>query len=151
MTWISDSRLVTSVGKAGGFGVFAAGNMSVNKFKKEIKVLKEKKINFAVNLITIAPNYKKQLQLIIELDIPFVVFVGGFPRKVDIKVAKESGSKVMCFASTESIAQRMIDYGADALILEGCEAGGHIGYVSTIVLIQQVLFNFPEIPVFIAL
>ena len=150
MTWISDSRLVTSVGKAGGFGVFAAGNMSVNKFKKEIKVLKEKKINFAVNLITIAPNYKKQLQLIIELDIPFVVFVGGFPRKVDIKVAKESGSKVMCFASTESIAQRMIDYGADALILEGCEAGGHIGYVSTIVLIQQVLFNFPEIPIFIA-
>ena len=58
--------------------------------------------------------------------------------------AKASGAKVLCFASTESIAKRMIDYGADGLILEGSEAGGHIGHVSTVVLLQEILFEFPD-------
>jgi enoyl-[acyl-carrier protein] reductase II len=79
-----------------------------------------------------------------------VVFAGSFPRDRDIAAVKDMGAKVMCFASTESIARRMLDFGADALILEGMEAGGHVGHVSLMVLLQQVLFSVPEVPVFVA-
>ncbi len=150
MTWISNSELVKAVSDAGGFGVLAAGNMPADIFEEEVKKLKKDKVNFAVNLITIAPNYMNHLKSSINLGVNHIVFAGSFPRKNEIKMAKDSGAKVTCFASTESIAQRMIDYGTDALILEGSEAGGHIGHVSTIVLIQQVLFNFPDIPIFVA-
>ncbi len=151
MTWLSDSKLVKAVSDAGGFGVLAAGNMPVELLGKEIKTLNNDKANFAVNLIVIAPNYMEHLKKAIELNVKYIVFAGSFPRKEEVKLAKESGAKVITFASTESIAQRMIDYGADALILEGSEAGGHIGHVSTIVLLQQVLFNFSDkIPIFVA-
>jgi len=150
MTWISDSNLVKSVSEAGGLGVLAAGNMPVDLFAKEIKILKESNLNYAVNLITIAPNYPDHLKCAVEMGVPIVFFAGSFPKKNELQLANESGAKTICFASTESIAQRMIDYGADALVLEGSEAGGHIGYVSTIVLIQQVLFKFPHIPILVA-
>jgi enoyl-[acyl-carrier protein] reductase II len=150
MTWISDSKLVEAVSNGGGMGVLAAGNMPGDILKEEINSLKKTNSSYAVNLITIAPNFSEQLKIAADLQVPFIVFAGSFPRKNEIKIAKDSGAKTMCFASTESIAERMIDYGADALILEGSEAGGHIGHVSTIVLIQQVLFQFPQIPIFIA-
>jgi enoyl-[acyl-carrier protein] reductase II len=152
MTWISDSRLVRTVGEAGAFGVLAAGNMPVGNLESEIRTLQEARpaLPFAVNLITIAPNYQAQLRKAAEMRVPFIVFAGSFPRKSEVERAKASGARVMCFASTESIAARMIDYGTDALILEGSEAGGHIGHVSTIVLIQEVLFRFDQVPVFVA-
>jgi len=150
MTWISNSNLVRAVSDAGGFGVLAAGNMPPELLEEEIHILKDAGTNFGVNLITIAPNFKDHLDLAASMKVPYLVFAGSFPRRSEIKTAKESGAKVMCFASTESIAGRMIDAGADALILEGSEAGGHIGHVSTVVLIQQVLFKFDEVPIFIA-
>jgi enoyl-[acyl-carrier protein] reductase II len=152
MTWISDAKLVRTVGEAGAFGVLAAGNMPVENLEAEIRSLQEADpaLPFAVNLITIAPNYQAHLRKAAERKVPFIVFAGSFPRKAEVVRAKSSGAKVMCFASTDSIASRMIDYGADALILEGSEAGGHIGHVSTIVLIQEVLFRFGQVPVFVA-
>ena len=150
MTWISSTSLVKAVSDAGGFGVLAAGNMPIDLLAKEIELLKREGIHFGVNLITIAPNYLDHLHKSIEMKVPYIVFAGSFPRKNEIRMAKKEGARVMCFASTQSIAQRMIEYGADALILEGNEAGGHIGHVSTIILIQQVLFNFPDIPIFVA-
>jgi enoyl-[acyl-carrier protein] reductase II len=152
MTWISDSRLVRTVGEAGAFGVLAAGNMPVEILGAEIEALKaaDPAVPYGVNLITIAPNYQAHLKKVAEMGVPFIVFAGSFPRKGEVEAAKASGAKVMCFASTESIALRMIDYGTDALILEGSEAGGHIGHVSTIVLIQEVLFRFDQVPVFVA-
>ncbi len=150
MTWISDSRLVNAVSAAGGMGVLAGGAMPTDLFKNEIAELKKANANYAVNLITIAPMYQEHLNIAADMAVPFIVFAGSFPRKGEVSAAKESGARVLCFASTRSIAQRMIDYGADALILEGSEAGGHIGHVSTMVLIQQVLFNFPDIPIFVA-
>ena len=150
MTWISSASLVKAVSDAGGFGVLAAGNLPIDLLAKEIELLKREGAHFGVNLITIAPNYLDHLHKSIEMKVPYIVFAGSFPRKNEIHLAKEGGARVMCFASTQSIAQRMIEYGADALILEGNEAGGHIGHVSTIILIQQVLFNFPYIPIFVA-
>lgn len=150
MTWISDSNLVKAVSAAGGLGVLAAGNMPSELFCKEIEILKESGLPFAVNLITIAPNYHEHLKCVAALGVPAVFFAGSFPRKPEIKIAHDAGAKVLCFASTESIANRMIEYGADALVLEGSEAGGHIGHVSTLVLLQQVLFKFPQIPIIAA-
>jgi enoyl-[acyl-carrier protein] reductase II len=105
---------------------------------------------FGVNLITIAPLYKDHLELISKMDVPFVVFAGSFPRRSEMKIAKDAGAKVLCFASTQSIAERMIRYGADALILEGMEAGGHVGRVTLTILLQQVLFEVTDVPVFVA-
>jgi enoyl-[acyl-carrier protein] reductase II len=152
MTWISDSRLVRTVGEAGAFGVLAAGNMPVENLEAEVKAVQaaDPAIPFAVNLITIAPNYLAHLKKLADMGVPYIVFAGSFPKKGDVQMAKASGARVMCFASTGSIAARMIDYGTDALILEGSEAGGHIGHVSTVVLIQEVLFRFGQVPVFVA-
>jgi len=150
MTWISTADLVKAVGEAGGLGVLAGGNMPVDLFKAEISKLQEWGGPFAVNLITLAPNYAEHLRTATEMQVPMVVFAGSFPRKAEVETARSSGAKVLCFASTRSIARRMIDYGAHGLVLEGSEAGGHIGHVSTMVLLQQVLFAFPEVPVFVA-
>ncbi|MBD3288950.1 hypothetical protein GF337_09120 [candidate division KSB1 bacterium] len=151
MTWISNHKLVSAVGNAGGFGCLAAGNMPVDQLAKEIDKTRDLSDKpFATNLITIAPNYRDHLELVAKKQVPFIIFAGSFPRGSEIKIAKESGAKVLAFASLESIARRMINSGVDGLILEGSEAGGHIGHVSLTILIQQVLLAIKDIPIFVA-
>jgi enoyl-[acyl-carrier protein] reductase II len=151
MTWISDSRFVSKVSNEGAFGCLAAGNMEPAKLDDEIKKTKALTQNpFAVNLITIAPHYKEHLRTAADNGVPFIIFAGSFPRHPEIKIAKESGAIVLSFASTESMAKRQIDMGVDALILEGSEAGGHVGHVSLGILLQQVLFKIDEVPIFVA-
>lgn len=151
MTWISDSHFVSSVSNEGAFGCLAAGNMEPSLLDQEIKKTQELTDNpFAVNLITIAPHYKEHLKVAVKNSIPFIIFAGSYPRRPEIRMAKESGAKVLSFASTEILANRLIDMGVDALILEGSEAGGHVGHVSLGILLQQVLFKVKEVPVFVA-
>jgi len=151
MTWISTPELVAAVCNAGGFGCLAGGNTPIDILEQQIEQTRRLTDKpFGLNVITIAPAYTDQLELIQRTNPPFVVFAGSFPRDKEVKIAKDSGAKVLCFASTYSIAQRMIRYGADALILEGMEAGGHVGHVTLTVLLQQVLFEVPDIPVFVA-
>jgi len=150
MTWVSDPNLVASVSNAGGFGCLAGGNTPPDILKKQIEDTKKLTNKpFGVNLITIAPVYESHLKLVQEYKLPYVIFAGGFPNKHEIALVKETGAKVICFASTDTIANRMINYGADALVLEGMEAGGHVGHVSLTVLLQQVLFNVNNVPVFV--
>lgn len=151
MTWISDPQLVSLMSNLGAFGVLAAGNMPPDMFADQVDKTFELTDNpFAGNVITLAPNYRDHLAILCEKKVSHIVFAGSLPRGAEIKQAKESGAKTLAFASTASIAKRMIGNGADALILEGSEAGGHIGHVSTIVLLQEILFNFPDIPIFVA-
>ena len=151
MTWVSDPKLVAAVCNAGGFACLAGGNTPPDILEQQIEeTQKLTDGNFAVNLITIAPSYKDHMELIKHKNLKYIVFAGSFPRENEIKIAKETGAKVMCFASTLSIAKRMVRYGADAIILEGMEAGGHVGHVSLTVLLQQVLFELEDIPVFVA-
>ena len=151
MTWISDSHLVSKVSNLGAFGCLAAGNMESHILENEIAETRSRTDKpFGVNLITIAPNYKDHLYLIGKTNVPYVIFGGGIPKASDIRNAKESGARVLCFASTESIALRLIDHGTDALLLEGSEAGGHIGHVSLTILLQQVLFRVESVPIFVA-
>lgn len=151
MTWISDSHFTASVSNSGAFGSLAAGNMPPELLDIEIKKTKELTSKpFAVNLITIAPNYQEHLKIAANNQVPFIVFAGSFPRRLEIRTAKESGAKIMSFVSTESMARRLINNGVDALILEGSEAGGHVGHVSLGILLQQVLFRIDEVPIFTA-
>ena len=152
MTWVSEPKLVAAVSNSGGFGCLAGGNAPTDILKQQIEETRNLTDKpFGVNLITIAPAYKGHLQTLAEMKLPYVIFAGSFPRADEVAIAKESGAKVMCFASTLSIAKRMVRFGADAIILEGSEAGGHIGHVSATVLTQQVLFELGDkIPVFMA-
>lgn len=151
MTWISDPDLVSRMSNLGAFGVLAAGNMPPEMFADYVQKTRAQTARpFAGNVITIAPNYLPHLDILCEQKVGHIVFAGSIPRQTEVQKAKDSGAKVLCFASTDSIAKRMIDYGADALILEGSEAGGHIGHVSTVVLLQEILFAFPQVPIFVA-
>lgn len=151
MTWVSSPKLVSKVGECGGFGLLAGGNTPVEVLRSDI--LATSKLGpqpYGVNLITIAPAYADQLQMVCEMKCPVIVFGGSFPRENEIARAKGSGAKVICFASTELLALKLIKMGADALILEGSEAGGHIGPISLTVLIQQILFHVDSVPIFAA-
>ena len=151
MTWVSDPKLVSTIGNAGGFGLLAGGNTPIDIFEEQIIETQELTDKpFGVNLITLAPVYENQLELVCKLGCPFVVFAGSIPKKSEIEKAKRCGAKVICFASTAPLAHSLIDRGADALILEGSEAGGHIGPVALSVLIQQILFSVDSVPIFIA-
>ena len=152
MTWISDPQLVSRMSNLGAFGCLAAGNMPPQQWADYIDQTRELTAKpFAGNVITIAPNYLPHLEILCEKQVSHIIFAGSIPRQSEVQMAKNSGAEVVCFASTDTIAKRMIDYGADALILEGSEAGGHIGHVSTVVLLQEILFNFgDQLPVFVA-
>ena len=152
MTWISEPNLVSLMSNLGGFGVLAGGNMPPDMFSEAITKTRElTDRNFGANMITLAPNYQAHLDSACEQKVSHIVFAGSIPREADLHKAKDAGAKVLCFASTESIANRMISYGADALILEGCEAGGHIGHVTTAVLLQEILFqHHGRLPIFVA-
>ena len=151
MTWISDATLVKAVNDQGGFGCLAAGNMPGDLLAAEIeKCAKLTDKPFAVNLVTIAPNFPAHKEAVLKSKAPVVIFAGNFPKKNDVAQVKAAGKKAISFASTDSIADQMVRFGVDALILEGSEAGGHIGHVSLMILLQQVLFKKPDVPVFVA-
>ncbi|HOU90747.1 MAG TPA: nitronate monooxygenase [Polyangiaceae bacterium] len=151
MSWLSDHRLVAAMAETGAFGLLAAGNLPVDKLREEIEQTRAlTRRPFGVNLITIAPNYLDHLALVTELGVPTIVFAGSIPKGGEVARAKDSGAKVICFAATDLLAHKMIDQGADALILEGSEAGGHIGPVSLTVLLQQILFKVDSVPIFVA-
>ncbi len=151
MTWVSDPQLVSAIGNAGGFGLLAGGNMPVETLRAQIAETSRLTPHpFGVNVITLAPAYKEHLKIICDSGVQFIVFAGGIPKRNEIQQAKSCGAKVICFASTEPLAMMQIERGADALMLEGSEAGGHIGPVALSVLIQQILFQVDTVPIFIA-
>ncbi len=152
MTWISDHTLVSAVSEAGGFGVLAGGNAPAEWLSDEIDKIREITSKpFGVNLIVIAPNYQKQVEMVKKKGVKYVIFAASIPRESEIKEIQETGAKVIAFAPNDTVARRLIDRGIDALIIEGNEAGGHIGPVSLTVLIQEVLYKFrDEVPIFAA-
>lgn len=152
MTWVSEPKLVAAVCNAGAFASLACGNMPPELLEEQISKTRELTSKpFAVNLITVAPNYQTHLEVVCKARLPVIVFAGAVPRDTEIEQAKKSGARVLSFASTDALAKRMIRSGVDGLILEGMEAGGHIGPVAGSILWQQILFKFcEEVPIFIA-
>lgn len=155
MSWVSERNLVAAISNAGGFGIIACGSMGPELLEKEIiatKALTQKP--FGVNLITMHPQLDQLVEVCGKQGVSHVVLAGGLPKGATIARIKELGAKVMCFAPAVVLAKKLIKSGADALIIEGSEAGGHIGPVSTSVLAQEILpfvnAEYPHIPVFVA-
>jgi len=155
MSWISERNLVSAISNSGCFGVIACGAMSVDMLREEI--IETQKLTdkpFGVNLITMHPDLDELVDICGELKVTHLVLAGGLPKTATIQRAKESGMKVICFAPAALLAKKIIKSGADAIVIEGSEAGGHIGPVSTSVLAQEIIpfvnEEYPDIPVFVA-
>ncbi len=151
MSWLSESNLVSALSNAGAFGVIACGSMTPDLLAKVIEETQAKtKKPFGVNLITMHPDIDALIDVTLAHNIKFIVLAGGIPTSNSIKRIKEGGAKVICFAPALILAKKLIRSGADALIVEGSEAGGHIGPVSTSVLAQEILPHIKDVPVFVA-
>jgi len=151
MTWVSERNLVSAISNAGGFGVIACGSMTPDLLDTEIKeTAKLTSKPYGVNLITMHPDLDELIQVCLSNSVSHVVLAGGLPSSASIKTLKEGGAQVICFAPALVIAKRLIKLGADALVIEGSEAGGHIGPVSTSVLAQEILPVVKDVPIFVA-
>ena len=149
MSWVSERHLVSAISNAGGFGVLACGSMTPELLEAEIaatQALTGKP--FGVNLITMHPALAELIEVCGRHRVGHVVLAGGLPQGPSIARIKELGAKVLCFAPTTSFAKKLVRMGADAIVIEGTEAGGHIGPVSTSVLAQEILPAVRDVPVF---
>ncbi|WP_425442847.1 NAD(P)H-dependent flavin oxidoreductase [Sphingomonas spermidinifaciens] len=152
MSWVSERNLVAAISNAGGFGVIACGAMSPELLDAEIAAthaLTDKP--FGVNLITMHPQLFDLIEVCGRHRVGHVVLAGGLPPKGALEAIKATGAKVIAFAPALSLAKKLVRSGVDALVIEGMEAGGHIGPVSTSVLAQEILPEVAnDVPVFVA-
>lgn len=147
MAWISHSSLVAAVSEAGGLGVLAGGNLTKEMAKEEIEKIKKRTSKpFALNIMLINVHADDLAELVIEEDIPIVITGAGNPGKY-MKKWKEHGKIVLPVVPSVALAKRMERLGADAVIAEGTEAGGHVGELTTMALVPQVVdaVNIPVI------
>lgn len=151
MSWVSERHLVSALSNAGAFGVIAASSMPPELLQKEIVATQQMTQKpFGVNLIIMHPQLAELVEICIANKVSHVVLAGGVPKGPTIARLKEGGVKVICFAPTAALGKKLVKMGADALIIEGSEAGGHIGPVSTSVLAQEILPVIRDVPVFVA-
>ncbi|MFV1918500.1 nitronate monooxygenase [Sphingomonas sp. MJ1 (PH-R8)] len=152
MSWVSERNLVAAISNAGGFGVIACGAMTPELLDAEIAATRALTAKpFGVNLITMHPQLMELIAVCARHQVGHVVLAGGLPPAGSLGAIKASGAKVICFAPALALAKKLIRSGVDALVIEGMEAGGHIGPVSTSVLAQEMLPEIAEqVPVFVA-
>jgi len=151
MTWVSERRLVAAISDAGGFGVIASGSMSPDLLDAEITATAAlTRRPFGVNLITMHPQLLELIDVCAAHRIGHVVLAGGLPGAAAIQRIRAGGGRAVCFAPALVIARKLVRMSVDAIVIEGSEAGGHIGPVSTAVLAQEVLPHVTEVPVFVA-
>lgn len=152
MSWVSERNLVSAISNAGGFGVIACGAMTPELLDAEIaatKAMTDKP--FGVNLITMHPQIFDLITICAKHEVSHVVLAGGLPPKGSIDTIKGNGAKLICFAPALTLAKKFARSGVDALVIEGSEAGGHIGPVATSVLAQEILPELgDELPIFVA-
>ncbi len=151
MTWISESNLTSALSNAGLFGVLASGSMDGSLLENEIIKTKSKTDkNFGVNIIVMNPKLHDLIDVCGQKKVSHIILAGGLPGKDIIDKIHSYGIQVIAFAPALAIAKRLFKQGIDALIIEGNEAGGHVGPLSTIILIQDILLNLKEYPIFVA-
>ena len=139
MAWIADGHLAGHVSKAGGLGIIAGGGMPAEILREEIKIVKSITDKpFAVNLMLMMEEVAAQVEVCIEEGVPVVTTGAGNPAPYMAKL-KGAGIKVVPVIPSVALAKRMEKIGADAVIAEGTEAGGHIGQLTTMTLVPQVV------------
>ncbi len=149
MAWVAESNLAAAVSNAGGLGIIAAGSAPGEVVRKQIqnaKKLTDKP--FGVNIMLLSPNAAEVAKVLVEEKVPVVTTGAGNPESF-IPMWKEAGMIIIPVVASVAMAKRMERIGADAIIGEGCEAGGHIGELTTMALIPQ-LVDAVSIPVIAA-
>ena len=150
MAWTSEACLAAAVSNAGGAGIIACGGRTADWVREDIrkaKTLTDKP--FGVNVMLMAPNVDEIVDVICEEKPAFVTLGAGNPVPY-IKKFQEAGIKVIPVVPNVKLAQRIAAAGADAMVVEGMEAGGHIGKQTTMALMENVLPNVKDVPVLVA-
>ncbi|GBQ31733.1 enoyl-ACP reductase [Gluconacetobacter sacchari DSM 12717] len=151
MSWVSERNLVSAISNAGGFGVLACGAMEPDRLAEEIAATQALTSRpFGVNLITMHPRLDDLVRVCLAAEVSHVVLAGGIPPGPAIRALKDGGARVIAFTPALVLAKRLVRLGVDALVIEGAEAGGHVGPVSLTVLAQEVLPHIRSVPVFVA-
>ncbi|GBQ04712.1 NAD(P)H-dependent flavin oxidoreductase [Saccharibacter floricola] len=151
MSWVSERNLVSAISNAGGFGVIACGAMSPERLEEEIVATQAlTKRPFGVNLITMHPDLDALVNVCLSHNVTHIVLAGGVPTGATIRRVRDGGARAIGFAPALALGRRLIKMGIEALIIEGSEAGGHVGPVSLNVLAQEILPHVTEVPVFVA-
>lgn len=149
MAWISDSSLAAAVSNAGGLGLIAAANAPVEYVRQEIRKTKELTDKpFGVNIMLLSDNAEEVARMVVDENVKVVATGAGSPAKY-IKMWKENGITVIPVIASVAMARRMEKEGADAVVAEGGESGGHIGELTTMALVPQVV-DAVDIPVIAA-
>lgn len=149
MAWIAEATLAAAVSNAGGLGIIAGGSAPIDYMRDQIRKCKSLTDKpFGVNIMLMSPNTEGLAQLVIEEGVPVVTTGAGNPGKY-MAAWKEAGIKVIPVVPSVNLAKRMERAGADAVIAEGTESGGHIGENTTMCLVPQVA-DAVEIPVIAA-
>ena len=149
MAWVAESHLAAAVSEAGGLGLIAAANAPAEWVREQIQeVRKHTRKPFGVNIMMLSPNADEVTQVVVEENVPVVTTGAGTPEKY-MSMWKESGIKVIPVVASVAMAKRMERCGADAIVAEGTEAGGHIGENTTMVLVPQIA-DVVQIPVIAA-
>lgn len=149
MAWVATAELAAAVSNAGGLGIIAAGSAPEDVVRNEIKKAKSlTDKNFGVNIYFMSPHVDKVIDVVVEEKVPVVTTGAGNPGKYMSKL-KQAGIKVIPVVSSVALARRLERVGADALIAEGMECGGHIGELTTMALVPQVV-DAVKIPVIAA-
>lgn len=147
MAWVAEHHLATAVSEAGGFGLIGAASAPPEIVREEIRKAKELTDKpFGVNIMLLNPNADEVAKIVVEEGIQAVTTGAGNPEKY-MSMWKEAGVKVIPVVASVAMAKRMERYGADAVVAEGMEAGGHIGNQTTMALIPQIVdaVNIPVI------
>jgi enoyl-[acyl-carrier protein] reductase II len=150
MSWVSERHLVSAISNAGGFGVIACGAMNPDLLAAEIagtQALTDRP--FGVNLITMHPELDALIRVCLDAKVGHIVLAGGIPPGNAVRAVKDGGAKLIAFTPALVLAKRLIRSGVDALVIEGSEAGGHIGPVSLMVLAQEILPHIHDVPIFV--
>lgn len=150
MAWISDAELAAAVSNAGGAGIISCGGRTTEYVREEIRKAKQLTDKpFGVNVMLMAPNKDEIVDVICEEKPAFVTLGAGNPVPYFAKL-KEAGIKVIPVIPNVKLAKRVAAAGADAMVAEGMEAGGHIGVLTTMALMTQVIPEIKDIPVVMA-
>jgi enoyl-[acyl-carrier protein] reductase II len=138
MSWAGTPRLAAAVSNAGGLGIIGAGAMKAEDLQNAIdEVRKHTDKPFGVNIILVSPFADELVEVVLKNKVPVVTFGAGNPTKY-INDLKSTGIKVVPVVASENLARLVERTGADAVIAEGMESGGHIGEVTTFVLVNSV-------------
>lgn len=147
MAWVATYHLAAAVSEAGGLGIIAAGTANGEYIRNQIKHIREiTNKPFGINVMLLSPNVDEVMKVIIEEKVPVITTGAGNPGKY-VKALKEAGTRIFPVVPSVALAKRMEREGVDGVIAEGTESGGHIGELTTMALVPQVVdsVNIPVI------